>query len=68
MSTVNPFRPTAGATPPQLIGRAGVLDEFRYGLRIRTGAPSLLTIITGARGIGKTMMLNEVEDADYSHL
>ncbi len=58
MSTINPFRPTAGATPPQLIGQAGVLDEFRYGLRIRTGAP----------GIGKTMMLNEVEDADYSHL
>ncbi|MFZ4896434.1 AAA family ATPase [Plantibacter sp. Mn2098] len=59
----NPFRPTAGAEPPQLIGRAGVLDEFAYGLRIRSGAPGLLTIFTGARGIGKTVMLGEAEDA-----
>lgn len=58
----NPFRPTAGAEPPQLIGRAGVLDEFTYGLRIRSGAPGLLTIFTGARGIGKTVMLGEAED------
>lgn len=59
----NPFRPTAGAEPPQLIGRAGLLDEFVYGLRIRSGAPGLLTIFTGARGIGKTVMLGEAEDA-----
>jgi len=59
----NPFRPTAGAEPPQLIGRAGFLDEFVYGLRIRSGAPGLLTIFTGARGIGKTVMLGEAEDA-----
>ena len=63
MPVLNPFRPTAGATPPQLIGRDGVLDEFRYGLNIRSGAPGLLTIITGVRGIGKTVMLNEAEDA-----
>ena len=59
----NPFRPTAGAEPPQLIGRAGLLDEFVYGLRLRSGAPGLLTIFTGARGIGKTVMLGEAEDA-----
>ncbi|MHA3722322.1 ATP-binding protein [Leucobacter sp. HY1910] len=60
--TQNPFRPTAGAEPPQLIGRAGLLDEFSYGLHIRSGAPGLLTIFTGARGIGKTVMLGEAED------
>lgn len=59
----NPFRPTAGAEPPELIGRAGLLDEFVYGLSIRSGAPGLLTIFTGARGIGKTVMLGEAEDA-----
>ncbi|NKX51861.1 ATP-binding protein, partial [Arthrobacter deserti] len=58
----NPFRPTAGATPPDLIGRAGHLDEFEYGLRLGSGAPGLLTIITGARGIGKTVMLGVAED------
>lgn len=63
MTGPNPFRPTAGAEPPQLIGRAGVLDEFLYGLRIRSGAPGLLTIFTGARGIGKTVMLGEAEGA-----
>lgn len=60
---INPFRPTAGAEPPQLVGRDGYLDEFIYGLKIRSGAPGLLTIMTGARGIGKTVMLNEAEYA-----
>jgi hypothetical protein len=58
----NPFRPTAGATPPEIIGREGLLDEFAYGLRIRSGAPGLLTIFTGARGVGKTVMLGAAED------
>lgn len=58
----NPFVPTAGSTPPELIGRKGLLDEFRYGMRIGSGAPGLLTIFTGARGIGKTVMLSEAED------
>jgi hypothetical protein len=29
----DPFKPTAGATPPELVGRAGPLDEFEYGLQ-----------------------------------
>ncbi|MGO1523719.1 MAG: ATP-binding protein [Nesterenkonia sp.] len=62
MTPLNPFRPTAGAEPPLLVGRAGLLDEFTYGLRIRSGAPGLLTIFTGARGVGKTVMLGEAED------
>lgn len=56
------FGPTAGATPPELVGRGGVLDEFAYGLRIGSGAPGLLTIFTGARGIGNTVMLGAAED------
>jgi len=58
----NPFKPTAGATPPELVGRAGLLDEFEYGLQQGSGAPGLLTIITGSRGIGKTVMLSAAED------
>ena len=60
---MNPFRPTAGATPPELIGREGMLDEFEYGLRLGSGAPGLLTIITGARGIGKTALLSAAQEA-----
>ncbi|MBO9705047.1 MAG: ATP-binding protein [Arthrobacter sp.] len=59
----NPFRPTAGATPPELIGREGLLDEFVYGLHLGSGAPGLLTIFTGVRGVGKTVMLGAAEDA-----
>lgn len=29
----NPFRPTAGATPPEVIGRAGLLDEWNRPFR-----------------------------------
>jgi hypothetical protein len=58
----NPFRPTAGATPPEVIGRAGLLDEFEYGLTLGSGAPGLLSIFTGARGIGKTVMLGAAHD------
>lgn len=41
----------------EILGRAGVLDEFEYGLRLGSGAPVLLTIFTGTRGIGKTVMI-----------
>lgn len=63
----NPFRPSAGATPPEIIGRAGLLDEFDYGLRLGSGAPGLLTIFTGARGIGKTVMLGAAHDIAREH-
>ncbi|MDJ0358462.1 ATP-binding protein [Paenarthrobacter sp. PH39-S1] len=63
----NPFKPTAGATPPVLIGRAGLLDEFEYGLQQGSGAPGLLTIITGSRGIGKTVMLSAAEGIARTH-
>lgn len=63
----NPFRPSAGATPPEIIGRAGLLDEFDYGLTLGSGAPGLLTIFTGARGIGKTVMLGAAHDMAREH-
>src|SRR6478609_10014127 len=63
----NPFKPTAGATPPELVGRAGLLDEFEYGLQQGSGAPGLLTIITGSRGIGKTVMLSAAERIAGTH-
>ena len=66
-STENPFRPTAGATPPEVIGRSGLLDEFEYGLRLGSGAPGLLSIFTGARGIGKTVMIGEAHDVAREH-
>lgn len=60
----NPFRPSAGSPPPELIGRSGVLDAFDQRLRQGFGTP---TIITGARGIGKTVMLGVAEELARSH-
>ncbi|KFI54663.1 ATP-binding protein [Bifidobacterium callitrichos] len=55
----NPFKPSAGFTPPLLIGRNEVIDDFVEGLDDGPGAPSRLMRITGARGVGKTVLLSE---------
>lgn len=57
----NPFKPTAGANPPFVIGRDHHLDSFKEGIENGPGAPGLLSLIIGARGIGKTVLLNEAE-------
>ena len=54
----NPFKPGAGFTPPLLIGRDTDIDDFIEGLDNGPGAPSRLMRITGARGIGKTVLLS----------
>lgn len=58
----NPFTPTAGATPPLLVGRGDVLDDFKESIIDGPGAPGLLTLVTGPRGTGKTVMLNAMDD------
>jgi len=57
----NPFKPTAGANPPLLVGRDDVLTELSDALDDGPGAPGRLTLITGQRGAGKTVMLNAAE-------
>jgi hypothetical protein len=58
----NPFTPTFGVSPPLLVGRAELLDDFAIALEDGPGAPGRVTLYTGARGAGKTVMLNAVED------
>lgn len=58
----NPFTPTFGVSPPLLVGRSELLDDFATALEDGPGAPGRVTLYTGARGTGKTVMLNEVED------
>lgn len=62
MKLVNPFKPTAGAEPPVLIGRDKVIDDFSDGLDEGVGAPARLMRITGPRGSGKTVLLTELGD------
>ncbi len=56
----NPFKPTAGKTPPVIVGREDVIDEFVEGLDNGAGAPGRLMRISGVRGTGKTVLLEEV--------
>lgn len=59
MRRSNPFKPTAGRMPPLLIGRDAIIDDFEEGLDDGPGAPGRLMRVTGARGVGKTVILTE---------
>ncbi len=52
----NPFSPGAGSPPPELAGRAQILEQARITLgRIKAGRPERSLLIVGLRGVGKTV-------------
>lgn len=58
----NPFSPGAGSPPPELAGRDGILEQARVLLgRVRARRPEKSLLLTGLRGVGKTVLLNEME-------
>src|ERR1700681_1972954 len=58
----NPFSPGAGSPPPELVGRDSILEETRILLaRVRQQRPEKSFLLTGLRGVGKTVLLNEIE-------
>ncbi len=58
----NPFSPGAGSPPPELVGRAGILEQARILLgRVKEKRPEKSILLTGLRGVGKTVLLNEIE-------
>lgn len=55
----NPYRPGGGTTPPALVGRDVLVDDFRIALqRARAGRPGKSYMPLGLRGVGKTVLLN----------
>lgn len=62
----NPYTPNAGASPEILIGRDSLISDFQSLLkRLSRGRSEQSMIITGLRGVGKTVLLNRfVEIAD----
>ena len=58
----NPFSPGAGSPPPELVGRDPILEQARilFG-RIKNGRSEKSMLLTGLRGVGKTVLLNEIE-------
>lgn len=57
---LNPYTPNAGATPELVVGRDELLKEFETLLRrLDRGRTDQSMIVTGLRGVGKTVLLGE---------
>src|SRR5690606_12949962 len=55
----NPYAPGAGQRPPELAGRDRELKQFEVVIeRVARGRPERSMIVTGLRGVGKTVLLN----------
>ena len=57
----NPFAPGAGQRPPELAGREKEVAAFDVVLeRVARGRPERSLVLTGLRGVGKTVLLGEL--------
>src|SRR3977135_149697 len=57
----NPYAPGAGQRPPELAGRDRELAAFDVVLeRVAGGRPERSLVLTGLRGVGKTVLLGEL--------
>src|SRR5437016_7836701 len=55
----NPYAPGAGQRPPELTGRDREIGQFEVVLeRVARGRPERSMVLTGLRGVGKTVLLN----------
>ncbi|GLU49783.1 ATP-binding protein [Nocardiopsis ansamitocini] len=55
----NPYAPGAGQRPPELAGREREVRQFEIVLeRVARGRPERSMVLTGLRGVGKTVLLN----------
>lgn len=60
----NPYAPGAGQRPPELAGRDEQLTAFDVVLeRVARGRPERSLVLTGLRGVGKTVLLNALRSA-----
>ncbi len=57
----NPFSPGAGSPPPELAGREGILEQAQVLIkRVQAKRSEKSLLLTGLRGVGKTVLLNEI--------
>ncbi len=60
----NPYAPGAGQRPPELAGRDAESSAFDVVLeRVSRGRPERSLVLTGLRGVGKTVLLNAMRSA-----
>jgi hypothetical protein len=62
----NPFAPGAGSIPPELAGRDMVRQKMSLCIeRLRIGRPAKNVMLVGLRGVGKTVLLDQMlKDAE----
>ena len=59
----NPFAPGAGTPPPELAGRAELCERVRVAIeRIKIGNPAKSVLLVGLRGVGKTVLLDQMRN------
>src|SRR3989440_7163588 len=65
----NPYAPGAGQRPPELAGRDRELEMFDVVLeRVARGRPERSLVLTGLRGVGKTVLLNTLRSQAINRL
>lgn len=66
----NPYSPGAGTPPPELAGRDELRERVRIAAqRIRIGNPAKSVLMVGLRGVGKTVLLDQMRnDAERAGL
>lgn len=64
----NPYSPGAGTPPPELAGREDLRETVRVCIeRVRRGNPAKSVLMVGLRGVGKTVLLDQMrKDAELS--
>jgi hypothetical protein len=64
----NPFAPGAGSQPPELAGRDEIVSDADIAIqRVLRGRHSQSQILLGLRGVGKTVLLNRIEEIAEGH-
>jgi hypothetical protein len=65
----NPYAPGAGQRPPELAGRDRELATFEVVLeRVARARPERSLVLTGLRGVGKTVLLNTLRSQAIGRL
>jgi hypothetical protein len=59
----NPYSPGAGTPPPELAGRDELRERVRVAIeRLRIGNPAKSVLMVGLRGVGKTVLLDQMRN------
>ncbi|MBT0571506.1 ATP-binding protein [Curvibacter sp. CHRR-16] len=67
----NPFAPGAGSRPPELAGREAIIEDAQTAIqRALLAKPCRSQMLIGLRGVGKTVLLNKIEELaeDAGHI